>query len=58
MMRNATFVAVGLFGMVSLTGCATKGYVNRQVGTASAAATTALDQERTARIGADSAQGR
>jgi len=58
MMRNARFVAAALLGTAALSGCATKGYVNRQVATASTTAATALDAERGARIGADSAQSR
>lgn len=54
MMRNVRFVAAGLLGTVALSACATKGYVNRQVATVA----TSVDQERVARVGADSAQGR
>ena len=57
-MRNARFVAAALLGTAALSGCATKGYVNRQVATASTTAATALDAERVARVGADSAQSR
>lgn len=47
MMRNLKALALGAAGAVMLSGCATKGYVNRNV-----------TAERTERIAADSAMGR
>jgi peptidoglycan-associated lipoprotein len=50
-MRYVKFVALGVIGVLSTTACATKGYVNRTV-------TQQVEQERVARVGADSAQTR
>jgi peptidoglycan-associated lipoprotein len=47
MMRNLKALALGVAGAVMLSGCATKGYVNRNV-----------TAERNERIAADSAMGR
>src|SRR5215207_8132393 len=41
--------------MFTLTGCATKGYVNKRVDAQAVAQTAALDSERTARVQADEA---
>ena len=51
MIRNATLIAVGLLGTVAMSGCATKGYVNRKVD-------QFVGMERTARESADSAHAR
>ena len=46
---------VGIIGVLALTACATKGYVNKRVDAQAAAQTAALDSERTARMQADEA---
>jgi len=51
-MRTLTLCAAG---MLTLTGCATKGYVNKRVDAQATAQTAALDAERTARTQADEA---
>ena len=51
-MRTLTLCAAG---MVSLSACATKGYVNKRVDAQAVAQTAALDSERTARTQADEA---
>ena len=58
MQSNVRALAVGILGATLLTGCATKGYVNRQVGAAEGRTTVALNDERNARINADSAMMR
>jgi peptidoglycan-associated lipoprotein len=55
MMRNATStIAIGVLGAVLSTGCATKGYVNRNV----TAVRAEVDSERVARTAADEGQTR
>jgi len=51
-MRTLTLCAAG---MVSLSACATKGYVNKRVDAQAVAQSAALDSERTARTQADEA---
>ena len=51
-MRTLTLCAAG---MVTLSACATKGYVNKRVDAQTIAQTAALDSERTARTQADEA---
>ena len=51
-MRTLTLCAAG---MVSLSACATKGYVNKRVDAQTVAQTAALDSERAARTQADEA---
>ena len=51
-MRALTLCAAG---MVSLSACATKGYVNKRVDAQALAQSAALDSERTARVQADEA---
>jgi peptidoglycan-associated lipoprotein len=51
MIRNATLIAVGLLGAVTVSGCATKGYVNRKVD-------QFVGMERTERTTTDSAHSR
>ena len=51
-MRTLTLCAAG---MVSLSACATKGYVNKRVDAQAVAQTSALDSERSARTQADEA---
>lgn len=51
-MRTLTLCAAG---MVSLSACATKGYVNKRVDAQAVAQTAALDSERSARTQADEA---
>ena len=52
-MRTLTLCAAG---MLSLSACATKGYVNKRVDAQAVAQTAALDSERAARTQADEAQ--
>ena len=52
-MRTLTMCAAGMF---SLTACATKGFVKKNLETQAAAQTAALESERAARTAADEAQ--
>ena len=58
MKSHVRALAVATLGVSVMTGCATKGYVNRQVNAAEGRQTAALNDERLARINADSAMMR
>jgi len=58
MKSHVRVLAVGILGAAVLSGCATKGYVNRQVGSAESRQTTALNDERLARLNSDSSMMR
>ena len=58
MKANVRALAVGILGAAVMSGCATKGYVNRTVDKSAALQTAALSDERIARMNADSAMMR
>ena len=58
MKSHVRALAVSILGASVMTGCATKGYVNRTVDAQGAMQTAALNDERMARLNADSAMMR